>query len=84
MPAPVRKLLVVAASDGLVLQPTTATSAKPHTPPSNHALMLAYGDGRISTRPLGARQEGAKHDILEVHGVVGMTAGPAGGCTADP
>jgi hypothetical protein len=70
MSSPVRKLLVVAASDGLVLEPTAGTSVKPPTPASN-ALVLAYGEGHISTRLQGAREESAKHVILEVHGIVG-------------
>ena len=74
MPAPVRKLLVVDAPDGLVLQPTAGTAAKPRTPSNNnHALVLAYGDGRISSRLQAGRLESAKHHVLEVHGVVGTT-----------
>jgi hypothetical protein len=69
---PVQKLLVVGASDGLVLQPTRGAASKPHTPPNDHAIVLAYGDGRISTRLHERRPESVKNDILEVHGVVGM------------
>lgn len=66
MAAQVRKLLVVAAADGLVVQS--------RAPASNHAIVLAYGDGRISARREEARQEGSKHDVLEVHGLIGTNS----------
>lgn len=69
MPALVRKLLIFAAVDGLILQPAPPRNHKPAT---DQAIKIAY-KGNHSIGPLlnDRRQEDTASETLETHGIVG-------------
>ncbi|KAF2396403.1 SacI domain-containing protein, partial [Trichodelitschia bisporula] len=69
MPGLVRKLLIFAAIDGLVLQPAPPRNHKPAT---EQAIKLAYGSNAIAPLLKDRREEDTSPDALEAHGVVGL------------
>jgi hypothetical protein len=71
MPGLVRKLLIFAAVDGLVLQPAPPRNHKPTT---EQAIKLEYTSNAISPLLKDRRQEDTAPSTLEVHGIVGITA----------
>ena len=70
MPSIVRKLLIFAAVDGLILQPAPPRSHKPAT---EQAIKVDYNGGS-SIAPLlkDRRDEEHKPEGLEVFGIIGM------------
>jgi len=69
MPGLVRKLLIFAAVDGLVLQPAPPRNHKPAT---EQAIKLEYKSSRIGPLLKDRREEDTAPSTLEVHGIVGM------------
>ncbi|KAJ2903030.1 hypothetical protein MKZ38_010536 [Zalerion maritima] len=68
MPSIARKLLIIAAIDGLVIQPLASKPQRPPTP-----IQVRYGDGALSsvTRDLAADLEKSSSSF-EAFGIVGM------------
>lgn len=71
MPGLVRKLLIFAAVDGLVLQPAPPRNHKPAT---DQAIKLDYKSSRIAPLLKDRREEDTAPSTLEVHGIVGTTS----------
>ncbi|KIW04942.1 uncharacterized protein PV09_04107 [Verruconis gallopava] len=69
MPGLVRKLLIFAAVDGLVLQPAPPRNHKPTT---EQAIKLDYKTSRIRPLLKDRREEDTAPNALEVHGIVGL------------
>jgi hypothetical protein len=73
MPGLVRKLLIFAAVDGLILQPAPPRAHKPTT---DQAIKIAYksvnGQG-ISPLLKDRRQDDTAKETLEAHGIIGTT-----------
>ncbi|KAF2085390.1 hypothetical protein K490DRAFT_46925 [Saccharata proteae CBS 121410] len=68
MPGLVRKLLIFAAVDGLVLQPAPPRN---HPPATQQAVKIDY-NGRISPLLKDRREEELTPTSLEAHGIVGL------------
>jgi hypothetical protein len=68
MPGLVRKLLVFAAVDGLVLQPAPTRT---HPPTTQQAIKIDY-NGNVGPLLKDRRQEDTAQHTLEVHGIIGM------------
>ena len=68
MPGLVRKLLIFAAVDGLVLQPAPPRNHKPAT---DQAIKLDYKSSKIGPLLKDRRDEDTAPNALEVHGIVG-------------
>jgi hypothetical protein len=68
MPGLVRKLLIFAAVDGLVLQPAPPRNHKPAT---DQAIKISYKENSIGPLLKDRRQEDTANETLEAHGVVG-------------
>lgn len=68
MPGLIRKLLIFAAVDGLVLQPTPPRN---HTPSTQQAIKIDY---KGNVRPLlkDRREEDTAPTTLESHGIIGQ------------
>ena len=64
----IRKLLIFAAVDGLVLQPASSKNYKPTTEP---AIKIAYKGNGIGPLFKDKIQEEIAHQALEAHGIVG-------------
>lgn len=69
MPGLVRKLLIFAAVDGLVLQPAPPRNNKPTT---EQAIKLDYMSSRIGPLLKDHSEEDTAPSTLEVHGIVGI------------
>jgi hypothetical protein len=72
MPGLVRKLLIFAAVDGLILQPAPPRNHKPAT---DQAIKISYKCGKGNAiLPLlkDRREEDTTKETLEAHGIVGM------------
>jgi hypothetical protein len=69
MPGLVRKLLIFAAVDGLILQPAPPRNHKPAT---DQAIKIAYKGNAIEPLLKDRRQEDTANETLETHGIVGM------------
>jgi hypothetical protein len=69
MPGLVRKLLIFAAVDGLILQPAPPRNHKPAT---DQAIKIAYNGHSIAPLLKDRRQEDTANETLEAHGIVGM------------
>lgn len=67
MPGLVRKLLIFAAVDGLVLQPAPPRN---HPPTTQQAIKIDY-KGNVGPLLKDRRQEDTAPDTLEAHGVIG-------------
>jgi hypothetical protein len=74
MPGLVRKLLIFAAVDGLVLQPAPPRNHKPAT---EQAIRLDYKSSKIGPLLKDRREEDTAPSTLEVHGIVGKYANHA-------
>jgi hypothetical protein len=69
MPGIVRKLLIFAAVDGLVLQPAPPRNHKPAT---DQAIKLSYKTNAIAPLLKDRRNEDTAPSTLEAHGIVGI------------
>lgn len=67
MPGLVRKLLIFAAVDGLVLQPSPPRN---HPPTTQQAIKIDY-KGNIQPLLKDRREEDTTPQALEAHGIVG-------------
>jgi hypothetical protein len=70
MPAPVRKLLIFAAADAVILQPSPPRN---HPPATQQALRIDY-NGNVGPLLKDRRDEDTTPTSLEAHGIVGMTS----------
>jgi hypothetical protein len=68
MPSLVRKLLIFAAVDGIILQPAPP---KNHKPATEQAIKIAYKGNQISPLLQDRREEDTASETLEVHGIIG-------------
>ncbi|KAF9728344.1 hypothetical protein PMIN01_13625 [Paraphaeosphaeria minitans] len=68
MPSLVRKLLIFASVDGLVLQPAPPRN---HPPTTQQAIKVDY-QGHVGPLLRDRRQEDTAPDELEVHGIIGL------------
>jgi hypothetical protein len=68
MPSLVRKLLIFAAVDGIILQPAPPKSHKPAT---EQAIKITYKGNQIGPLFRDRREEDTSTESLEVHGVIG-------------
>ncbi|KAL1598811.1 hypothetical protein SLS60_007953 [Paraconiothyrium brasiliense] len=68
MPGLVRKLLIFAAVDGLVLQPAPPRN---HPPTTQQAIKIDY-KGNVGPLLKDRRQEDTAPDTLEAHGIIGL------------
>lgn len=68
MPSLVRKLLIVAAADGLILQPS---APKHHAPTTQQAIHVDY-NGNVGPLLKGRRGEDPAPISLEAHGIIGL------------
>jgi hypothetical protein len=73
MPNLVRKLLVFAAVDGLVLQPA---SPRNHAPAPQQAVQVDYR-GNVGPRLSDGRDEETARVSLEAHGILGPAPVPS-------
>jgi hypothetical protein len=64
----IRKLLIFAAVDGIVLQPAPS---KNHKPATEQAIKIAYKGNGIGPLLKDKIQEETAHQALEAHGIVG-------------
>jgi hypothetical protein len=76
MPGLVRKLLIFAAVDGLILQPAPPRN---HRPATEQAIKISYQsengeDHQIQPLLRDRRAEETAKDALEAHGIIGMIA----------
>jgi hypothetical protein len=69
MPGLLRKLLIFAAVDGLVLQPAPPRNHKPAT---DQAIKLDYRSSQVRNLAKDRREEDTAPNTLEVHGIVGI------------
>ncbi|KAF2672838.1 SacI domain-containing protein [Microthyrium microscopicum] len=69
MPGIVRKLLIFAAVDGLILQPAPPKS---HRPATEQAIKITYKGANISPLLHDRRDEDTSGETLEAHGIVGL------------
>lgn len=69
MPGLVRKLLIFAAVDGLILQPAPP---KNHKPATENAIKITYRENGIGPLLKDRRQEDAARETFEAHGVIGI------------
>ncbi|TLD06792.1 hypothetical protein E2P81_ATG10394, partial [Venturia nashicola] len=67
MPGIVRKILICAAAEGLLLQPISPKDRRP----DSSAICLQYGNNQIVPSPEKVEDE-SKGRSIEVHGVVGL------------
>jgi hypothetical protein len=70
MPSLVRKLLIFAAVDGLVLQPSPPRN---HPPATQQAIKVDY-KGNVGPLLKDRREEDTAPVSVEAHGIVGMRA----------
>lgn len=68
MPGLVRKVLVFAAVDGLILQPAPPRN---HLPPTQQAIKIDYR-GNVGPLLKDRREEDTAPISLETHGILGM------------
>lgn len=68
MPGLVRKLLIFAAVDGLILQPTPS---RHHPPTTQQAIKIDY-QGNVGPLLKDRREEDTAPVSLEAHGIIGM------------
>ncbi len=68
MPGIARKLLIFAAVDGLVLQPSPPRN---HPPATQQAIKVDY-KGNVGPLLKDRRDEGTAPSSLEAHGIIGM------------
>jgi hypothetical protein len=71
MPGLVRKILICATVDGLILQPV---SSRTNLKTTEQSIKLDYKSHAISLLLKDTRQEDATPSTIEVHGVVGIIA----------
>jgi hypothetical protein len=69
MPGLIRKVLIFAAVDGLVLQPAPPRNHKPAT---EQSIKLDYKSSKIGSLLKDRREEDVAPNTLEVHGIVGI------------
>lgn len=69
MPGLMRKLLIFAAVDGLILQPAPPRNHKPAT---DQAIKIAYNNASIGPLMKNRRHEDTAKGALEAHGIVGI------------
>lgn len=69
MPGLVRKLLIFAAVDGLILQPSPPRN---HPPTTQQAIKIDY-KGHVGPLLKDRRQEDTAPASLEVYGIIGKT-----------
>jgi hypothetical protein len=67
----VRRVLIFAAVDGLILQPAPPRNHKPST---DQAIKLDYKSNAISPLQKDRRQEDTAPQTLDAHGIVGIIA----------
>jgi len=73
MPNLVRKLLIFAAVDGLILQPSPPRN---HPPATQQAIKVDYKGGHVGPLLKDRREEDTAPTTLEAHGIIGWaTAG---------
>ena len=70
MPNSLRKLLIFAAVDGIILQPAPAKNHN-HKPATEQAIKITYQGNGIGPLLKDKRQEEIAHESLEAHGIVG-------------
>lgn len=70
MPGLVRKLLIFAAVDGLILQPAPPRN---HPPSTQQAIKIDY-KGNVGPLLKDRRQEDTAPVSLEVHGIIGKAS----------
>jgi hypothetical protein len=80
MPNLVKKLLIFAAVDGLILQPAPP---KNHKPTTDQAIKIAYKTNGIGPLLKDRRQEDVARETLEAHGVIGIIARSCNRACAD-
>lgn len=68
MPNLVRKLLIFAAVDGLILQPAPP---KNHKPATDQAIKITYQTNGIGPLLNDRRKEDTAQQSLEAHGIIG-------------
>ncbi|WEW54668.1 hypothetical protein PRK78_000088 [Emydomyces testavorans] len=71
MPGLVRKLLIIAAVDGLILQPY-GNGARNSSSGGFSPLCIEYNTRRIQPLPLGSNYQGKDDERLEAHGIIGL------------
>jgi hypothetical protein len=69
MPNLVRKLLILAAADGLILQPSPPRN---HAPTTQQAIKVDY-KGNVGPLLQDRRDEDTASTTVEAHGIVGAT-----------
>jgi hypothetical protein len=70
MPSLVRKLLIFAAVDGLILQPSPPRN---HPPTTQQAIKVDY-EGNVGPLLKDRREEDTTAISIEAHGIIGMSA----------
>jgi len=70
MPPLIRKLLIFAAVDGLILQPSAPRN---HPPAAQQAVKVDY-KGNVGPLLKDRREEDAAPTCIEAHGIVGLTS----------
>ena len=70
MPSLVRKLLIFAAVDGLILQPAPPRN---HPPTTQQAIKVDY-KGNVGPLLKDRREEDTAPDSIEAHGIIGTGA----------
>jgi len=73
MPGIVRKLLIFAAADAVILQPSPPRN---HPPATQQAIRVDY-KGNVGPLLKDRREEDTTPTSLEAHGIIGATTGPA-------
>jgi hypothetical protein len=68
MPNLVRKLLIFAAIDGIILQPAPP---KNHKPTTEQAIKITYKNNGIGPLLRDRREEETRQEALEAHGIIG-------------
>lgn len=69
MPGLVRKVLIFAAIDGLVLQPAPPRN---HRPATEQAIKIAYRSNAIAPLLKDRRDEETAPPAFEAHGIIGL------------
>lgn len=67
MPAIVRKILICAAIDGLIIQPLSSKGQRPHQP-----VQIKYGDATVSSVAREQVPDSKLESSFEAFGVIGM------------
>lgn len=75
MPGLLRKLIVVAAVDGLILHGHGVSGPRPNNGSNNEAssIRIDYKTNKITALPVSNPEKPEGRDTLEVYGLVGMS-----------